>query len=254
MCTSFLTLKRARDEIEKEWLSGLIYDNNWFAGNLFIHNCLARLSAVLRWSRPKLPLRIGFEMEFIVPVHLHDLELPKSDRFCVSEPEASSNVEDEELMLANLQGMSRLKNCPTDASQAMEFAETRVELTSDPCSISNNIVFDKLYSVIRWVDVNDRPCLNQRFMIGSRRHWQAAAASVRAETVRQLVDALNQITSSVNDGIQEMPAEDMRTCFKCCTYLAIEASLAAQSAHVAELVQATGKAASKGVSEAHHFT
>jgi len=43
-------------------------------------------------------------MEFITPVHLHDLELPKSDRFCVSDAEPASVVEDEELMLANLHG------------------------------------------------------------------------------------------------------------------------------------------------------
>ena len=43
-------------------------------------------------------------MEFITPVHLHDLELPKSDRFCVSDAEPASVVQDEELMLANLQG------------------------------------------------------------------------------------------------------------------------------------------------------
>jgi hypothetical protein len=51
-----------------------------------------------------LPLRVG-QMDFITPVHLHDLELPKSDRFCVSETFDAAIIADEESMLASLQGM-----------------------------------------------------------------------------------------------------------------------------------------------------
>jgi len=80
------------------------------------------------------------------------------------------------------------------------------------------------------------------------RHWQSAAASVRAELTRQLTDSMNQIVNTVNDGTDELTADELRACFKCCSYLSMEASLAAQSAHVAELVQASGKAVSKGVS------
>ena len=88
-------------------------------------------------------------MEFITPVHLHDLELPKSDRFCVSDAEPASVVQDEEIMLANLQGTAAAALTASNSPVTRHHSETRSELSSNPMLISSNGVFDKLFSIVR---------------------------------------------------------------------------------------------------------
>eukprot|EP01138_Halocafeteria_seosinensis_P000945 gb/GECG01000968.1/.p1 GENE.gb/GECG01000968.1/~~gb/GECG01000968.1/.p1 ORF type:complete len:1486 (+),score=236.86 gb/GECG01000968.1/:1-4458(+) len=155
--------------------------------------------------------------EFRVPVHLEDLELPKQDRYCVSEALESEELED------------------NDALEIFSDIENKY-LNSTWTHITYNQVFDKFYSAVKF--------------------WSSTASDVRVKVLDLCCENFSRMLSELELEISpennDMPRESIplyRNSYKMWTYIVAELICATEKIDVEAAMAAPTEGTSRKKAE-----